>query len=334
MLCRLSAYDNLYFNTRTVDVYEIGYVALNIRGYYLSFPLRLCSKISPAMTQVSILPCPHSPPLLSLEWNPLFLTRITGASSEDETGRPSHLSSNGGRSSAGSSNVTSSRGAPSSRSVLSNTGAVGGRKVSGSNEAGGGGRGGRTGGGGASSNGGGGRGGTGTRGSRGGTSTTTTVSVSCPVSDGQQPAMEQSTPSVASAPTTTGSGDRTTATAAVAAGMSSRAAFSSRDVVLTTAALALGGGGEGGGGMTGRTSGGVVRPEEVLEAPTAPRRRRGRKGRSIYRGVCVTREGKWRAVIYKERKQVRFGTCESVLNSIRFFHTRFNTNIETRFQKA
>lgn len=38
------------------------------------------------------------------------------------------------------------------------------------------------------------------------------------------------------------------------------------------------------------------------KAPTA-HRRRGRKGKSVYRGVCVTREGKWRAVIYKERKQ-------------------------------
>lgn len=40
------------------------------------------------------------------------------------------------------------------------------------------------------------------------------------------------------------------------------------------------------------------------KAPTT-HRRRGRKGKSVYRGVCVTREGKWRAVIYKERKQVR-----------------------------
>lgn len=38
------------------------------------------------------------------------------------------------------------------------------------------------------------------------------------------------------------------------------------------------------------------------KTPTA-HRRRGRKGKSVYRGVCVTREGKWRAVIYKERKQ-------------------------------
>ena len=37
----------------------------------------------------------------------------------------------------------------------------------------------------------------------------------------------------------------------------------------------------------------------------ATHRRRGRRGKSVYRGVCVTREGKWRAVIYKERKQVR-----------------------------
>jgi hypothetical protein len=40
-------------------------------------------------------------------------------------------------------------------------------------------------------------------------------------------------------------------------------------------------------------------------------RRRGRKGKSIYRGVCVTREGKWRAVIYKERKQLYLGVFES-----------------------
>lgn len=39
------------------------------------------------------------------------------------------------------------------------------------------------------------------------------------------------------------------------------------------------------------------------KAPTT-HRRRGRRGKSVYRGVCVTREGKWRAVIYKERKQV------------------------------
>ena len=50
--------------------------------------------------------------------------------------------------------------------------------------------------------------------------------------------------------------------------------------------------------------------EDALEPPVTPRRRRGRKGRSIYRGVCVTREGKWRAVIYMERKQVvRFFFC-------------------------
>ncbi|CAN0408881.1 unnamed protein product, partial [Laminaria digitata] len=54
---------------------------------------------------------------------------------------------------------------------------------------------------------------------------------------------------------------------------------------------------------------------EMVEAPTAPRRRRGRKGRSIYRGVCVTREGKWRAVIYKERKQLYLGVYESELEA-------------------
>ncbi|CAN0120115.1 unnamed protein product, partial [Ascophyllum nodosum] len=53
----------------------------------------------------------------------------------------------------------------------------------------------------------------------------------------------------------------------------------------------------------------------ALDAPTAPRRRRGRKGRSIYRGVCVTREGKWRAVIYKERKQLYLGVYESELEA-------------------
>ncbi|CAN0515569.1 unnamed protein product, partial [Ectocarpus sp. 12 AP-2014] len=52
-----------------------------------------------------------------------------------------------------------------------------------------------------------------------------------------------------------------------------------------------------------------------LEAPVTPRRRRGRKGRSIYRGVCVTREGKWRAVIYKERKQLYLGVYESELEA-------------------
>lgn len=44
------------------------------------------------------------------------------------------------------------------------------------------------------------------------------------------------------------------------------------------------------------------------KAPTT-HRRRGRKGKSVYRGVCVTREGKWRAVIYKERKQVCACVC-------------------------
>jgi len=47
--------------------------------------------------------------------------------------------------------------------------------------------------------------------------------------------------------------------------------------------------------------------------PTA--RRRGRKGKSIYRGVCVTREGKWRAVIYKERKQLYLGVFESEIDA-------------------
>ncbi|CAM9097929.1 unnamed protein product [Chrysoparadoxa australica] len=56
--------------------------------------------------------------------------------------------------------------------------------------------------------------------------------------------------------------------------------------------------------------------------PTAPvtkrnpiHRRRGRKGKSIYRGVCVTREGKWRAVIYKERKQLYLGVYESEIDA-------------------
>lgn len=44
-------------------------------------------------------------------------------------------------------------------------------------------------------------------------------------------------------------------------------------------------------------------------------RRRGRKGKSVYRGVCVTREGKWRAVIYKERKQLYLGVYESEIDA-------------------
>lgn len=64
----------------------------------------------------------------------------------------------------------------------------------------------------------------------------------------------------------------------------------------------------GGAGINGRDEAGglaaVLQSPTDEPAPSAPRRRRGRKGRSIYRGVCVTREGKWRAVIYKERKQV------------------------------
>ncbi|CAN0344500.1 unnamed protein product, partial [Phaeothamnion confervicola] len=31
----------------------------------------------------------------------------------------------------------------------------------------------------------------------------------------------------------------------------------------------------------------------------------------MYRGVCVTREGKWRAVIYKDRKQLYLGVFDS-----------------------
>ncbi|KAG5184928.1 hypothetical protein JKP88DRAFT_137719, partial [Tribonema minus] len=34
-----------------------------------------------------------------------------------------------------------------------------------------------------------------------------------------------------------------------------------------------------------------------------------------YRGVCVTREGKWRAVIYKERKQLYLGVFESEVDA-------------------
>lgn len=69
-----------------------------------------------------------------------------------------------------------------------------------------------------------------------------------------------------------------------------------------------GGGSSRGGGRANQAAVAVEPPapdEPAAVPPTAPRRRRGRKGRSIYRGVCVTREGKWRAVIYKERKQVR-----------------------------
>ncbi|CAM9283982.1 unnamed protein product [Pylaiella littoralis] len=44
-------------------------------------------------------------------------------------------------------------------------------------------------------------------------------------------------------------------------------------------------------------------------------RRRGRRGKSVYRGVCVTREGKWRAVIYKERKQLYLGVYESEVDA-------------------
>ncbi|CAM9403110.1 unnamed protein product [Ectocarpus sp. 12 AP-2014] len=50
------------------------------------------------------------------------------------------------------------------------------------------------------------------------------------------------------------------------------------------------------------------------KAPTT-HRRRGRRGKSVYRGVCVTREGKWRAVIYKERKQLYLGVYESEVDA-------------------
>jgi hypothetical protein len=50
-------------------------------------------------------------------------------------------------------------------------------------------------------------------------------------------------------------------------------------------------------------------------AANAAHRRRGRKGKSVYRGVCVTREGKWRAVIYKERKQLYLGVFESEVDA-------------------
>ncbi|CAM9403543.1 unnamed protein product [Choristocarpus tenellus] len=50
------------------------------------------------------------------------------------------------------------------------------------------------------------------------------------------------------------------------------------------------------------------------KSPTT-HRRRGRKGKSVYRGVCVTREGKWRAVIYKERKQLYLGVYESEVDA-------------------
>jgi len=43
--------------------------------------------------------------------------------------------------------------------------------------------------------------------------------------------------------------------------------------------------------------------------------RRGPRGKSNYRGVCITREGKWRSVIYKDRKQVYLGVYDSELEA-------------------
>lgn len=43
--------------------------------------------------------------------------------------------------------------------------------------------------------------------------------------------------------------------------------------------------------------------------------RRGPRGKSNYRGVCITREGKWRSVIYKDRKQVYLGVYDSEIEA-------------------
>eukprot|EP00612_Vaucheria_litorea_P004361 CAMPEP_0171462290 /NCGR_PEP_ID=MMETSP0945-20130129/6383_1 /TAXON_ID=109269 /ORGANISM="Vaucheria litorea, Strain CCMP2940" /LENGTH=210 /DNA_ID=CAMNT_0011988779 /DNA_START=282 /DNA_END=914 /DNA_ORIENTATION=+ len=58
-----------------------------------------------------------------------------------------------------------------------------------------------------------------------------------------------------------------------------------------------------------------LNPNGVSKPRCSTVRRRGRKGKSIYRGVCVTREGKWRAVIYKERKQLYLGVFESEIDA-------------------
>ncbi|KAG5191745.1 hypothetical protein JKP88DRAFT_266453 [Tribonema minus] len=47
------------------------------------------------------------------------------------------------------------------------------------------------------------------------------------------------------------------------------------------------------------------------------RPRRGRKGKSIYRGVSHTREGKYRAVLYVERKQIYLGVYNDEVSAAR-----------------
>jgi len=58
------------------------------------------------------------------------------------------------------------------------------------------------------------------------------------------------------------------------------------------------------------------RPTTDFKARKCPSSgRRGPRGKSNYRGVCITREGKWRSVIYKDRKQVYLGVYDSELEA-------------------
>ena len=46
---------------------------------------------------------------------------------------------------------------------------------------------------------------------------------------------------------------------------------------------------------------------------------RGPLGVSAYKGVCVTRNGKWRAVIYKSGKQKYLGTYKSEIDAAKSY---------------
>eukprot|EP00903_Cladosiphon_okamuranus_P007714 g7475.t1 len=84
---------------------------------------------------------------------------------------------------------------------------------------------------------------------------------------------------------------------------------------------ATGGGGGGGGGMMPSP-----RPALVSAAgpPVTPVRvqasgRRGPRGQSRFKGVCITRAGKWRAVIYIGRKQKYLGVFDSEFDAARAY---------------
>jgi len=49
------------------------------------------------------------------------------------------------------------------------------------------------------------------------------------------------------------------------------------------------------------------------------RKRRGPRGHSQFRGVCITKTGKWRAVIYVERKQHYLGVYETELQAAKAY---------------